>query len=154
MVRHGCLIKSLTSFRFYLICDFLQPNLKFIPGSFHFFTDKPKLTISIAIFSELSSLFGLLYPWLIIMLLGEESSRHPLRWCFIAFLLPQESILRRQFSSMKFTLSRWEGLIQLRSFNKLCEQEQFNWALQLRLSGSTDLLNSVPKHESMLIRQD
>ena len=87
MVRHCCLIKSLTSFCFLSNLSFLITKLEIYTMVFSFFTDKPKSTIPLALFSELSSLFRLLVPWWSVMLLGEASSKQLLRWCFIEFVV-------------------------------------------------------------------
>ena len=63
LVRHCCLIKSLASFRFLSNLSFLITKLEIYTMVFSFFTNKPQSTVSLTIFSELSSLFRLLVPW-------------------------------------------------------------------------------------------
>lgn len=54
---------------------------------FLFFKDKAKLTTSIAISFEVLLLFRSFAPWWSIITSGEKSSRQPLRWYLMAFVV-------------------------------------------------------------------
>ena len=62
MVRHCCLIKSLTSFLFLSNLSFLITKLEIYTMVFSFFSDKPKSTILLAIFFWIIVTFQFISP--------------------------------------------------------------------------------------------
>ena len=128
LVRHLCLIKSLTSFHFLSNLSFLMTKLEIYTLVFSFFSDNPKLTISLAIFFWIIVSFMVISPVVKYYLSGEESSRQLLRWCFISFLVaPGKTVdficLFNHQPSICFTIespsmsifSLW-GILDLRSW--------------------------------------